>query len=311
MKWINRLPGILLVTQMFFVAFANAEVGSVGPGGLDEEGFLHQQRSLYQNVFVYEKGEVRCMRFTRHLRSGDAQSCMYVDDPQRLFFDYAKLAITALYLQPEPARILVLGLGGGSIPAAFAKVLPSAKIDTVEIDPVVTEVAERYFAYADNDRLTNHDVDGRVFVKRAGLKKHQWDIVVLDAFNGDYIPEHLLTREFLEEVKAIIAPDGVLAANTFSHSKLYDSESATYEEVFGDFFNLRVTLGNRVILWRKGGLPDMQELVKNAESYAERFEPLGIDRFWALPLFSRKKNWDSEARVLTDQYSPSNLLNTR
>ena len=62
---------------------------------------------------------------------------------------------------------------------------------------------------------------------------------MLDAFDHEYIPEHLLTREFLQEIKGLLAERGVLAANTFASSRLYDFESATYYSVFGEFYRLK------------------------------------------------------------------------
>jgi spermidine synthase len=152
--------------------------------------------------------------------------------------------------------------------------------------------------------------DGRMFIKRAGKASQRYDLVMLDAFDHEYIPEHLLTREFLQEVKASLTPDGVLAANTFSSSRLYDHESVTYAEVFGDFYNLRVKLKNRVILKKLDGLPTMAVIAHNADRLEAQLAPLGFGRAWLLPLFSTKPDWDTDARVLTDQYSPSNLLNS-
>ena len=85
-------------------------------------------------------------------------------------------------------------------------------------------------------------------MKRVASQKPNYDMVLLDAFDADYIPEHMLTKEFLEEVRSIMAPDGVIVANTFSNSALYDHESVTYRAVFGPFFNLK--LGNRIIIGR-------------------------------------------------------------
>ena len=64
-------------------------------------------------------------------------------------------------------------------------------------------------------------------------EQQRYDLIMLDAFDHEYIPEHLLTQEFLQEVKSLLAPGGVLAANTFSSSRLYDHESTTYAAVFG------------------------------------------------------------------------------
>ena len=236
------------------------------------------------------------------------QSCMALTEPARLVFNYARMMMAALYLNPAPRRILILGLGGGTLPSAFQRLLPAAAIDAVEIDPAVVRVARKYFAFEPSATTRVFEEDGRVFVKRMQRANVTYDLVVLDAFDHEYIPEHMLTREFLLEVKSLLGDRGVLAANTFSVSKLYQYESATYFNVFGDFFGLRQN--NRVILVRLGGLPSKGEIAHNAELLDAKLAPLGVDSNWLLPQIEIERGWPASTRVLTDQYSPSNLLNT-
>lgn len=277
-----------------------------GAPALAEET-IHNERSLYRNIIVTEDHGLRCMKFSRRATAG-RQSCEQLEDPQRLVFDYTKMMMGALYLAPEPRRILIIGLGGGSLPGALAA-LPNASVDVVEIDGAVIRVARQFFGFRTGPNMRVFEEDGRVYVKRARKEGARYDLVMLDAFDHEYIPEHLLTREFLDEVKGLLSPGGVLAANTFSASRLYDHESTTYAAVFGRFYNLKI--GNRVILTRAGELPPRVTIERNAATLEPRFARMGIDKAWLLALFSDQRDWNPEARVLTDQYSPSNLLNTR
>jgi spermidine synthase len=77
--------------------------------------------------------------------------------------------------------------------------------------------------------------------------------------------------------------------------------------VFGPFYNLKAA--NRVIVARPAGLPDAASLRARAEEYAPALRVFGMDALSVLPLFSTDVDWDASARVLTDQYSPANLLN--
>jgi spermidine synthase len=269
------------------------------------ENIIHNERSLYRNITVYESNNERCMRFTRAITS--RQSCLALDDPHHLIFNYTKMIMAALYLNPEPKKILIIGLGGGTLPMTFSRIIPRAEIDTVEIDPAVVRVARKYFNFQKSAKNRVAEDDGRVFVKRAILKKVKYDLIILDAYDHEYIPEHLLTREFLSEVKKIMEPGAVLAANTWSGSRLYDHESATYESVFGRFFNLKC--GSRVIIIKQDGLPALETIKKNARQLERKIKPLGVSSSFLLPLFSTKRDWPPDARILTDQYSPSNLLN--
>ena len=267
----------------------------------------HSERSLYREVLVYEEDGLRCMCFTRQCRIG-RQSCIDPRNPDHFALNYTRMMLAGtLFASADPRRVLIIGLGGGSIATALRKLSPSTEVEVVEIDPAVTRVAKRFFDFVDTPPVRVTEIDGRVFVKRAGREGKQYDVILLDAFDHEYIPEHLLTREFLLEVKALLAPQGVLVANTFSSSRLYDHESTTYASVFGTFYNLKRE--NRVIVTRLGGLPTQQELAARAAKYSAALLPYGADTASLLKMFNTQVDWDVKARVLTDQYSPANLLN--
>jgi spermidine synthase len=279
---------------------------AAGVASADNMKLLHSERSLYREVLVYESGSVRCICFTRFCRIG-RQTCQDVKHPDRIVMNYPQMMLGALYVKPEPRSVLIIGLGGGTIPRALQEVVPDARIDVVEIDPAVVTVARRYFDLGQSAKLNVIEADGRVHVKRALRGQQRYDLIMLDAFDHEYIPEHLLTQEFLKEVKSLLAPGGVLAANTFSSSRLYDHESTTYASVFPQFFNLKRE--NRVIIASTGPLPDDAQLRANSAKFDKVFDSFGFSASKVLSLFSRKQDWERDARVLTDQYSPANLLN--
>ena len=272
---------------------------------------IHEERSLYSTILVNEQGPVLCLQFSVR-RDQRNQSCINQRRPKEMVFAYARMVMAGLLLEPQPRRILILGLGGGTLPMALNELLPEADIDVVEIDPAVVRVAREYFGFSPSERVDVFAQDGRVFVKRAASQRETYDLVILDAFNGEYIPEHLMTREFLEEVRALLGDDGVLVANTFSISDLYDHESATYAAVFGPFFNLRAdNTGNRVIITRPGRLPSKDALAQRATTLQDAVAPYGVDYDELIGLMSTEPDWDTDARILTDQYSPANLLRSR
>lgn len=273
---------------------------------------VHQERSMYRNIIVEDNNVLRCLRFNVKT-SKTNQSCMFKDNPQKLVFNYTKLLFAALLVMDEaPKNILIIGLGGGTMSNALHQIYPNARIENVEIDPAVIKVARDYFGFFENELVTSKVQDGRIFIKRAALKKQQYDWIILDAFNGDYIPEHLLTREFLAEAKSILSPKGVLSSNTFSLSELYAHESATYLDVFGDFFNVsHENNGNRIILTTNDGLPEESLISSRAKLLYNTLKPYGVDTTELTTFFSStkdEKNWPSDTKILTDQYSPANLL---
>lgn len=274
-------------------------------GALAQAQDIYQEKSLYRNIVVYEDQGLRCMKFARH--NTGRQSCISLQAPNTLVLNYTRMLLGALYLNPEPKTILVIGLGGGTMPSTLQKMLPQAKIDSVEIDPSVVKVAQQFFGFSPAPQSAVFVEDGRVFVKRALKQKATYDLILLDAFDHLYVPEHMLTREYLLEVKSLLAKNGVMAANTFSASKLYDSESATYASAFGLFYNLKTE--NRVILAKNGGLPSLPEIQANAQQLEKKLAPFGTGKAWLLPLFTTDVRWPAGTKILTDQYAPANLLN--
>lgn len=297
-KLSSKVCSALLV--FIFIAFgSSAEV-------------IHQERSLYRNILVEDQGDLRCLRFNVKTSKSN-QSCLYKSDPQHLVFNYTKLLFSGLLLIEQPKNILIIGLGGGTMSNTLHQLYPQSTITNVEIDPAVIKVARQYFGFVENQHVTSTVQDGRIFIKRAALKKQQYDWIILDAFNGDYIPEHLLTQEFLQEAKNLLTSNGILSANTFSVSDLYAHESATYKKVFGDFYNVaNQKNSNRIILTTNAKLPSLAVLTKRAEKLQQRLTPFAVNLLaisQQMTSTSSVQDWPEHTKVLTDQFSPANLLN--
>jgi len=269
---------------------------------------IHEEKSLYRDINVVQTGERRCLIFNVY-RGDRNQTCININDHDELVFSYTRMSFAGLLLNPQPKKILIAGLGGGTLPMAFNDLFPGAQIDIVEVDQAVVNVAKGYFFFEENENMSVSVNDARVFVKRAGILGEKYDFIILDAFGGDYIPEHLLTREFLEEVKQIMSEDAVLVANTFSTSRFYDHESVTYQHVFGEFFNFKLpTTGNRIIITQLDTLPPRGNLITRAQTLAPQLEKFGVPLLEYPNRLSTGVDWDMSRRVLTDQYSPANLL---
>ena len=103
----------------------------------------------------------------------------------------------------EPKRILIVGLGGATIPNFLHKHYPRTTIDVVDIDPDVVVVAKKFFGFKDDPTMRAHVADGRKFVEES---RDRYDIIFLDAYGRDNIPYHLATREFLQAARARYRP---------------------------------------------------------------------------------------------------------
>ncbi|MEM9406668.1 MAG: fused MFS/spermidine synthase [Acidobacteriota bacterium] len=210
------------------------------------ERIVYRHASLSGEIVVTESpGPVRTLRFGEH---GAVQSQVFVGRPRELRVPYTATAVAALGAVDAPQRLLVVGLGGGSIPAFLHVALPDADIDVVEIDPAVVEVAQAWFGVRPDERLRVHTADGRDFIEAAPTR---YDAVFLDAYGAHAVPPALSTLEFLEAVRAALAADGAVIANLWSDASdnLYPSMLATYRAVFPEVFVLPVARRtNRIVL---------------------------------------------------------------
>jgi spermidine synthase len=192
------------------------------------DGRLAHIETAYNDVFITKRRHQLVMSF--QLKGWDyTESVSNLLDPDDLPLRYAQvMTIAAIY--PETARkILMLGLGGGSISTYLGRFMPEAAITTVEIDPGVITAAKTYFGLRETERMRYRAGDGRVFLSR---NDELYDLILLDAYRGGYVPFHLLTREFYTLVKQRLTPGGAAAFNVHDGSKLYASTVKTLGEVF-------------------------------------------------------------------------------
>src|SRR3989442_6475506 len=113
-------------------------------------------------------------------------------------------------LRPNVRRVLMIGLGGATVPARYYDDYPQMRIDVAELDPAVVNAARRYFHAPAGSRLRVATEDGRLFVTPS---PDRYDIILLDAYLIDTIPFHLATREFFVAARAHLVPGGGLASN--------------------------------------------------------------------------------------------------
>jgi spermidine synthase len=275
---------------------------------------VYSQDTQYHRLSVVEDADTRYLRFDNSL-----QSAMYLDDPYRTRFAYTDLFHLSVAYNPGARRILFIGLGAGSAEKRMLRDFPEVRLHAVEIDPVVVDVAQRFFGVPEDDPRLEVDVgDGRQFL--AG-SEGPWDAIVIDAFFADAIPFHLVTHEFLELARSRLAPGGVIVTNAIGAiagpgSRLFRSVYRTYRTVFPT-----VLVHPAILEGDRGGetfrnliLVATEQAAPQAVFLAERWE--GIRReFPTAPDLERAilDRHDApiptdDVPVLTDDYAPTDAL---
>jgi spermidine synthase len=172
---------------------------------MDSPTRVYSTTSPYHDINVVDVGFLRVLRFERN-----RQSSMYLDAPFDTDFEYPAYLHTPLALKPDATRTLVIGLGGGSVIKRMWRDYPDMRLDVVELDPDIVDVAYRFFELPQDDRISVFVDDGRRFMETAA---DTYDIAIVDAFDEDRVPRPLTTEEFMRLVRDRLAPDGVVAYN--------------------------------------------------------------------------------------------------
>lgn len=115
-----------------------------------------------------------------------------------------------LALVPDSRSVLCIGLGGGMLPKRILSDYPEINVTAVELDPVVVEIAKRFFGVEETDKLRIVTGDGRAFVD---CSTECWDAIIVDAYFESSVPYALVTREFVHSCSKRLSPEGVLSYN--------------------------------------------------------------------------------------------------
>jgi len=201
-----------------------------------------------ENSYFYEETDYFTIELKKVEKNGRTLEAVvldnlihsYVDleDPLYLEYGYERVYadIVAWKAAANPEfRALVIGGGGYTFPRYLEAKYPRARIDVIEIDPRLTELAHEYLGLSQETRIRSFNQDARWFLMNFPERK-VYDFIFGDAFNDLTIPYHLTTKEFSQLIHSFLKPDGLLIANTIDHFErglFLPSYVRTLQEVFG------------------------------------------------------------------------------
>src|SRR3954464_9059620 len=304
-----RRGALLLVMALLVAPYANAEE-LIDPSIRAEmfkraDGRLAHIETEYNDIFITKHGPELVMSF--QLKGYDyTESIANLTDPDDLPVRYTQLMTVGVLYPRQPNRILMLGMGGGSISSYLGRYLPDAQIDTIEVDPGVIGAAKKYFGVKETPRVRYLEGDGRVFLNRNAAT---YDLILVDAFHGGYVPFHLLTKEFYTLLKQRLAPGGAVALNVHDGTKLYASTLLTLRRVFPSVHLYPTRQGETITAATAEPAPDESTLAARATTMQEKF---GF-RFRLPELLTNrndKAGTSQTGELLTDDFAPVNLYDT-
>jgi spermidine synthase len=157
-----------------------------------------------------EDDDVRILTLDRLVHS-----YVYLNEPTRLRYGYEQIYADSLAIilpNEEPISALFIGGGGYTFPHYIEVVRPASRIDVIEIDPGVTDIAHAYFGLPADTTINSYNEDARRFI--SGLPPTEiYDLIVGDAFNDFSVPYHLTTLEFNQLIDDHLTGRGIYMIN--------------------------------------------------------------------------------------------------
>ena len=263
---------------------------------------LESKESLYNNIYVYQDGSNISMTFGQN-RKIYTESIHNTADPSELPVKYTQMMTATVMYPPHLDSILEIGFGGGTIASYLHSYLPDTQITSVELDPAVVELAKKYFGVKDDDHFKQIVKDGRMFLSDS---KDHYDIILIDAYRGPFVPFHLLTQQFYQLLKDHLTDGGVVAQNVEPTTMLFDSAVKTIHSIFPqiEFYSAE---GNVVTVAYPGKFMTQDELAKVAAERQAKYH----FRYDLTTLLAARKRFppeigpmNADAPVLTDDFAP-------
>jgi spermidine synthase len=179
----------------------------------DRKTLIHRSRHEDRVVEIFDRGNFRYLYFnTKFL-----QSKMALDAPHLLVLPYTRYMMLSLMFLPDPKRILLIGLGAGSLVRYLSTMLPDCRIDAVDHSQEIIDLARGYFKLPETDNVTVHCRDGVTFLGNRDDRK-PYDIILLDAFDELGIADVIYNRDFFTACRNHLTEGGTLCSNLWSGS---------------------------------------------------------------------------------------------
>jgi len=282
---------------------------------------------LTETTYLYKESDYYTIKLNKTISSDQKtelqalvldnliHSYVCLENPLHIEYEYERIYSDVLkWKLTKESRFKTLTIGGGgyTFPRYMELYYPHAQIDVVEIDPEVTRIVYSHLGLPKTTRITTYNTDGRWFVMNC---KEKYDVIFTDAYNDLSIPYHLTTKEFVQQLKSILNPDGIIMSNiidNFQIGAFLPSYMRTLQEVFGknnvyllsvspDFVNTRIST---FIVIAGNGTIDIKDFNNHVKSYLKGYATSVVVPEELVSEFMSRPN----SIVIRDDYAPVDNL---
>jgi spermidine synthase len=199
---------VLLIAIILISYFPSYSAQTVPSASREYSRILWEKESHYNLILVKEADDERIIQIGITIQSGVNTTS------GEGIAEYMKQIHFAWLLNPNIEKVAALGCGAGVIPRDIHRNYPKTAIDVVDIDSDVFYAADNFFGLREDERMIFNVGDARAFIKNS---EDKYDLIVMDVYSSTYaIPNHLVTKEMMMEMKKHLTEEGVVYFNVIS-----------------------------------------------------------------------------------------------
>jgi len=231
----------------------------IGAAGLGTGAIEADVKSDYSHILIRRQGSMRSMNFVRDNGVEQIQTLWNMKQPYDLVTQYSRLMFASYFFVPRPKQVLIVGLGGGAMIHFYEHYDKEVKVDAVEIDEKVVELADKYFDVRTRDKTKIVTEDAFKYLK---TNRTIYDVIYMDAFlkpseetDATGQPLRLKTVAFYKGLRAQLAAEGIVVINLNIHPHTND-DLAAIRSAYPQVYAFRAATPNMIVVctWEKSRL---------------------------------------------------------
>lgn len=173
---------------------------------------IHSVRDQYGLIEVVENHVTRKLYFDSPVE----QSCLYLNAPMTLNFEYQEKIIERVqsfsqqHKPHKPLRVLMLGMGGGSMAHHLFHLLPNLQMTVVELRQAVIDCAFDYFQLPNEPEIEVVQQNALTFMAE---NQYEYDIILVDIFDAQGLPSEMGHDSFQQSIWQSLKSPGLVIYN--------------------------------------------------------------------------------------------------
>ena len=242
---------IALLLLAVLNSWPRADAAAPGAGAIEAD-----VKSEYSHILIRRQGSMRSMNFVGDNGVEQIQTLANMKRPYELVTHYSRLMFASYLFVPQQKQVLIVGLGGGAMVHFYEHYDPDAKVDVVEIDEKVVQLAEKYFDVRTRKNTNIIREDAFTYFKSNTTR---YDVICMDAFlkpsektDATGQPLRLKTIEFYKGLREQLTPDGIVVINLNVHPGTND-DLAAIRSAYPQAYTFKATTPNVIVVctWDK------------------------------------------------------------